>query len=79
MPTGAVQDIITSGNYGWVQTHGPAACLPDASNFTAGQSIAVSNATAGAVETYVAGQGFVGNAMSAGTSGEPAMVFLMID
>lgn len=84
-PTGGVAGIaqfaIPSGEYGWVQTGGPAACLFDASVTAADtMGVAPSTTTAGAVRVSAAGTMHIGNSMQVvQVSAKVGPVFLTID
>ena len=70
---------ITAGQYGWVQTHGVAACLSDASSIIMGSGVTGGSGTAGAVTLHVAGFQVVGTAMRAAATGKTIPVDLCID
>ena len=81
MPVGVSIYPILLNQYGWVQTHGPAAALSDNSTFAVGSMLSPSLAVAGAVGVNVAGttHGTIGWARQAAASGKGIAVFLMID
>lgn len=84
-PTGGVAGVaqfaIPSGEYGWLQTGGPAACLFDASVTAADtMGVAPSTTTAGAVRVSAAGTMHIGNSMQVvQESAKVGPVFLTID
>ena len=78
---GIASFIIPAGEFGWLQTGGPAACLWDAS-VTAVDTLGVagSTTTAGAVRVAAAGSEVIGNSMQVvSVSTEVGPVFLTID
>lgn len=77
-PVGVAIYPIPAGEYGFIQTSGPVACLADGA-ITVGNQVSVSNAVAGAVESEVAGQANVGYALMAGVDTEYRAIFLEID
>lgn len=81
MPVGLSIYPITASQYGWIQTHGPAAALSDNSTFAVGSMVSPSLAVAGAVGVNVAGttHGTVGWARMAAASAHAISVFLQID
>lgn len=86
MPVGlaVVANAATSGTtyqYGWVQTHGPAAALSDNSTYAVGSQLSPSLAVAGAVGVNVAGttHGIIGWAREAAASAHAISIFLQID
>ena len=76
--TGVAVNDITSGQYGWIAVGGPASCLSDGGGIAVGAAVSGSNATAGAVETGVAGQAQIGSAMSGIAANENGLVWLNI-
>ena len=80
-PTGAVVGVTTTaiaaGNYGFVQIYGSCPVLADGA-ISAGAAISPSNAVAGAVESGVIAQGFVGRALEAGVDTKKHTAFLTI-
>lgn len=64
--------------FGWIQTRGAVSCLSDGTP-AAGSMLSRSNAVAGAVETGVLAQGFVGNALQAGVDTEYRAIYLQLD
>lgn len=84
-PTGGVAGVasfaIPSGEFGWLQTGGPAACLWDASPTAADtMGVAPSTTTEGAVRVAAAGTMHIGNSMHiVSVSTEVSPVFLTID
>lgn len=81
MPVGVSIYPIAIGEYGFVQTHGPAAGLSDNSTFAVGSMLSPSLAVAGAFGVNVAGttHGTVGWAREAAASAKGISIFLMID
>lgn len=77
-PVGVAQYIITNGNYGWIQTHGPALLLNDSAT-AVGLGVAPSAAVAGASKTMAATLAQIGYALNAGVTTEYDFVFLTID
>lgn len=81
-PTGVAAGVapfaVDDADYYWCQTHGVASVLMDGAP-AAGSGLSPSNAVAGAVETHVLAQGFVGNALQLGVDTEYNTAFLMID
>lgn len=69
---------VAIGEFGWVQTRGVVSCLSDGTP-AAGSMLSRSNAVAGAVETGVLAQGFVGNAVQAGVDTEYRAINLQLD
>lgn len=82
-PTGVVVGVapfaVTAAEYCWIQVGGPCAVLSDAATFIVGAGVSPSNATAGAAETQVVAQGYIGNALALGVSAEYQMVDLNIN
>ena len=78
---GVAQYAITAANYGWIQTHGPAAVLSDGSTFAVGSSVGTPSGTAGAVTVYAAAttKMSVGFARMAAASGHAISIHLLID
>lgn len=77
-PTSVVRGVgitdIAAGEYGWiVAVADQVACLADGA-IAVGAAISASNAVAGAVESGVIAQGFVGNARQAGVDTEYRLV-----
>lgn len=73
---------LPNATYGWVQTHGMAGVLSDASTFAVGSSVVPSLSAAGAVGVNVAGtthQFGIGAALQAAASAHVISVFLTID
>lgn len=79
-PIGVAVNAITAGQYGWVQTWGPAPVIADAGGaITVDDALSTSNATAGAVEVSVAGQPNIGYALTGIASGETGLAFLRVE
>lgn len=78
---GVAQYAITAAQYGWIQTHGPAAVLSDGSTFAVGSSVGTPSGTAGAVTVYAAAttKMSVGFAREAAASSHAISVHLLID
>ena len=77
MPVGVAVSVIPVSYYGWMQVKGPAGLLIDSSGVAVGVNVYASAAVDGcgdATSTY----GFVGTAITAGSSTEVAMVSLNI-
>jgi len=77
-PVGVGVGAITATYYGWLQVGGPAALLIDSGNITVGANVYASAAVNGcgdATSTY----GWIGTAMTGGSSTEYAMVNLNIN
>lgn len=77
-PVGVSPFIVTNAQYGWLQTHGPAAVLND-SGTAVGLGLAPSAATAGSVKTMAATLAQVGYALATQVTTEYNFVFLTID
>ena len=75
---GAAVYPIAASEYGWLQTHGPANILNDASS-TVGTNVSASNSTEGAVEASVTAQAALGIAMTGIATTEYGAIFLTID
>ena len=82
-PTGVAVGVplfaMAIDNFGWIQTHGVVSCLSDAAPGSVGAALSPSNATAGALESGVIGQGVVGQALQTAVDTEYRAVFLTID
>ena len=76
-PVGASVYIITNGQYGWLQTKGPASLLNDA-NTAVGLPLAPSTNTAGAVLTATGSIPAIGIAMQTLATTKYGPVFLML-
>lgn len=78
---GVAQFAITAAQYGWIQTHGPAAVLSDGSTFAVGSAVGTASGTAGAVTVYAAAttKMAVGFARQAAASAHAISVHLLID
>lgn len=80
MLVGAAVNNITASRYGWIQVAGPCNVLADAAGVTlATGDVSLSNATAGAVESWVSGQPKVGRAMTGITASENGIVYLQLN
>jgi hypothetical protein len=77
-PIGVAPFIVVNAQYGWLQTHGPAALLND-SGTAVGLGVAPSAATAGSVKTMAATLAQVGYALGTQVTTEYNFVFLTID
>lgn len=75
---GVATDIITAGNFGWVQSGGPVACLAQGA-LTVGLSVSASEATAGAVESSGTSRATVGYAVTGVATTEYGAIFLTIE
>jgi hypothetical protein len=78
MPVGVAVYPVTAAYYGWIQVGGPAALLIDSGNVGVGVNVYASAAVDGcgdATATY----GFIGTAVTAGSSTENAIVNLNIN
>lgn len=74
----AVNDI-TASQYGWIQVEGPCNVLADSAGVTlATGDVSLSNATAGAVESWVSGQPKVGRAMTGIGASENGLIYLQL-
>jgi len=70
-PVGVTLYAITAANYGYIVSRGIVSCLVGADgSTTVGSAVSVSNTTDGSVENGVIAQGFIGNAIVAGTAGQ---------
>lgn len=89
-PTGIAAGVAIVANtastasvlqYGWVQTHGPAAVLSDGSTFAVGSAVGTPSGTAGCITVYAAAttKQVVGIAREAAASGKAIAVHLTID
>jgi len=76
LPLGVAPVAVTSGDYFWLQTFGPAA-VKAGTNATAGLSLIAGN-TGAVIPAGTTGKAPVGVAMQTLTSGEKGMVFLTI-
>lgn len=74
-PVGVTLYAITAANYGYIVSKGVVSCLQDGTT-TTGSAISASNAVDGAIENGVIAQGFVGNAIVAGTTTQYQPVFI---
>jgi hypothetical protein len=74
-PVGVAVYAIPAGEYGFLQTGGPAAVLADG-GITVGVNVSASNATAGAVEAAVTAQAAIGQALTGIATTEYGSVFL---
>lgn len=81
MAVGVAIYPIAANEYGWVQTHGPAAVLSDGSTFAVGSDVGTPSGTAGAATVFAAGTTHqrVGVVREAAASGHAISVFLQID
>lgn len=81
MAVGVAPFIINAGEYGWVQTHGPAAVLSDGSTFAVGSDVGTPSGTAGCVTVYAAGTTHqrVGVVREVAASAHCITAFLQID
>lgn len=74
---GAAVNNITANRYGWIQVKGPCNVLADAAGVTlATEDVSLSNATGGAVESFVSGQPIVGKAITGIAASENGMIYL---
>lgn len=89
-PTGIAAGVAIVANaaststvlqYGWVQTHGPAAVLSDGSTFAVGSAVGTPSGTAGCITVYAAAttKQVVGIAREAAASAHAISVHLTID
>lgn len=74
-PVGATLYPLTAANYGYIVSKGATSLLADGA-ITVGAAISPSNSVAGAVESGVIAQGFVGRALQAGVDTEYRTVFI---
>lgn len=74
-PVGVTLYPLTASAYGYVVSKGIVSCLADG-NPAVGAALSSSNATAGAVESGVIAQGFVGRALQAGVTTESRAIFV---
>lgn len=82
VPVGVTPIAVTASYYFWIQTGGPATCLVDANDTTAGSPITIGDTNTGAVETRDgAGEPIVGiQPAGAGADvGEHGVFFLTLD
>lgn len=75
---GVPQLTVAASTYYWSQTGGACACLIDGTP-AANCAVSLSNAVAGALESGVIAQGFVGNMIETGVDTEYKMVNLTLD
>lgn len=76
---GVATDIISAGNYGWIQSGGPVGVLADGA-VTIGQSVASSGAVAGAVTNIIAtARAIVGHSVTGIADTEYGSIYLTID
>lgn len=79
VPVGVAVNTISAGNYGWLQTWGPAPVIADAGGaITVDDALSTSNQTSGTVEVGVAGQPNIGYALSGIAANETGLAFLRI-
>jgi hypothetical protein len=77
---GVPQFAITNGQYGWIQTHGPASCLVTGTFASAGLAVGVLvGGTIGSLAPAIAGTNVLGYTMTIGATGQYANVYLTID
>lgn len=81
MAVGVAIYPISSGQYGWVQTHGICSVLSDGSTFAVGSDVGTPSGTAGCVTVFAAGTTHqrVGVARQAAASAHCITAFLQID
>lgn len=81
IPAGVAIYPIAADEYGWVQTHGPAAALSDGSTFAVGSSVSSGSGTAGCVTvgSVATTDCLVGYAREVSASAKAICVFLQID
>lgn len=77
-PVGVAVYNVTAAQYGWVQVHGPVACLADGT-VVVGTSLSASNGTAGAVEALAGVQAPVALALTGIATTDYGLVTLLID
>lgn len=72
---------IAAANYGWIQTHGPAAVLSDGSTFAVGSNLGTPSGTAGCATVFAAGttHQLIGVSRQAAASAHVISCFLQID
>lgn len=76
---GVATYIISAGQYGWIQVHGPVSVLSDASIAAVGLGLIPSTTTAGCVTVSTATGGNIGYALQAGVSAETRTHFITIE
>lgn len=76
-PVGIAYNVVTNGNYGWLQTRGVSSYLNDSAT-AVGLGLAPSAATAGALKTMAATLSQVGYALQAGVTTEYDLCYLTI-
>ncbi len=81
MPVGMAVYEIPANQYGWIQTHGVAPYIADASAIVPGAMLGAAQSVPGSLTLATAGAGYavVGKALSTGASGKGAVAFLNID
>ena len=76
---GVAPTIVTAGNFGWVQTHGPASCLQTGTG-TCGTSLGVlQGGTIGSLAPAIAGTPIIAHAFGTNVTGEYDLVNLILD
>lgn len=78
-PVGVAIYPITNAQYGWLQTHGPVACLLDDQTGVVGTQLSASNQAAGAFEPFTGVQATIGYCVTGVATTDYGMVFLTID
>ena len=76
---GAAVYIVAAGEYGWIQTGGPASLLDDGSGIGVGVNVSASNGTDGAVEAAVTAQAALGIAMTGIAASDYGLIYLTLD
>lgn len=78
-PVGVAIYPITNAQYGWIQTHGPVACLLDDQTGVVGTQLSASNQAAGAFEPFAGVQAAIGYCMTGVATTDYGFVFLTLD
>jgi len=74
-PVGVTLYPLTASAYGYIVSKGLVSCLNDG-GVAVGAAVSPSNGTAGAVESGVIAQGFVGRSLQAGVTAESRAIFI---
>lgn len=77
-PVGVAVTTTGSATFGWIQTHGPVACLADGA-LSVGKAVYASAATAGAVCATSGSASVIGYAVTGAATTEFGTIFLTID
>lgn len=78
-PVGVAIYPITNAQFGWIQTHGPVACLLDDQTGVVGTQLSASNQAAGAFEPFAGVQASIGYCVTGVATTDYGFVFLTLD